>query len=81
MTQSKDSKNNFDVIIAGGGLAGGLAAARIRLLAPEVRIGILEKQNQVGGRLARPDEASDGFGEETVGMNAYWTFFLLYLFL
>lgn len=41
----------FDVIIAGGGLAGILTALRIHEARPEYKILILEKERAVGGRL------------------------------
>lgn len=41
----------FDIIIAGGGLAGTLAAARLAKLAPGKKIALLEKDPALGGRL------------------------------
>src|SRR5689334_13963078 len=47
----------FDVIVAGGGIAGLLAAARLAATSPDRRIVILEKEPVLGGRLrATPPE-------------------------
>jgi glycine/D-amino acid oxidase-like deaminating enzyme len=48
----------FDVIIAGGGMAGCLAAARLRALCPGVSLKLIEKEPFLGGR-ARASRAKD----------------------
>ncbi|MDZ4082914.1 MAG: lycopene cyclase family protein, partial [Bdellovibrionales bacterium] len=40
---------NADVIIAGGGLSGGLLALRLALAHPDLRILLLERQASLGG--------------------------------
>ncbi len=44
---------DFDLVLAGGGLANGLVALRLAVLRPEVRVAIVEAGTAVGGR--RPD--------------------------
>jgi predicted NAD/FAD-dependent oxidoreductase len=57
----------FDVIIAGGGPAGVLAAARLSEANPQLRIVILEKENTLGGRLKVSSAASK---QHSYGLNA-----------
>jgi predicted NAD/FAD-dependent oxidoreductase len=42
---------SFDIIVAGGGLAGVLAAARLALAKPDAKIALLEMEPLLGGRL------------------------------
>jgi hypothetical protein len=42
---------NFDILIAGGGVAGVLAASRLGAAFPHAKIGLLEQSPEVGGRL------------------------------
>ncbi len=57
----------FDIIIAGGGLAGTLAAARLARLSPEKKIALLEKEPELGGRLRATSLENKVFG---YGLNA-----------
>src|SRR3974390_2778553 len=43
------SHNDYDVIVAGGGLAGTLCAYRLRQTRPELRILLLEAGSRLGG--------------------------------
>lgn len=54
----------FDVIVAGGGMAGVLAAARLAAANPERRIVLLEKDSVLGGRLraTSPDRRLYSYG-------------------
>lgn len=68
---------SYDAIIAGGGLSGLLAAARLALMHPEGRYLILEKEPVLGGRLRTTDPTNRLFG---YGLNAvserlfdYWS--------
>ena len=40
---------DFDLILAGGGLANGLIALRLAATRPEVRVAIVEGGGQIGG--------------------------------
>lgn len=55
---------NADVIIAGGGLSGGLLALRLALAHPNLRILLLERQNTLGG--------NHTWGFQTAGENDPW---------
>ena len=52
-------ENSYDVIIAGGGLAGILAAVKLHQAQPDLSILLLEKEAQLGGRLRRQDVANN----------------------
>lgn len=47
----EENVENFDVVVAGGGMAGVLAAARIALARPDLKLAILEREPVLGGRL------------------------------
>lgn len=55
---------NADVIIAGGGLSGGLLALRLALANPNLRILLLERQNTLGG--------NHTWGFQTAGETEPW---------
>lgn len=55
-------QTSFDVVIAGGGLAGMLAATRVLERRPNVRILIIEKEDTVGGRLRCGGSKSSQWG-------------------
>ncbi len=46
-----EQQSNCDVLIAGGGLAGALAAAHLARIRPDIQILLLEKDPGLGGRL------------------------------
>jgi len=54
----------FDVIVAGGGVAGLLAAARLAQAHPGLRVALLEKESSLGGRLrgTSPELRSYSYG-------------------
>lgn len=56
--------HNYDALIAGGGLSGLLAAARLALVKPEGRYLVIEKEPVVGGRLriSQPSKRLFGYG-------------------
>ena len=69
--------HSFDAIIAGGGLSGLLAAARLALMHPEGRFLLLEKEPVLGGRLRTTNTENRLYG---YGLNAlserlydYWS--------
>jgi hypothetical protein len=53
--------NNYDILIAGGGLSGLLALTRFRQIHPSARIVLIEKEQRLGGRLRTAD------GKENIG--------------
>ena len=59
---------NYDVIIAGGGLSGVLTACKILSALPNARILVLEKEKNAGGRLRTscPEESKWSFGINTL---------------
>lgn len=57
----------YDIIVAGGGAAGVLAAARIALANPELKIVVLEKESNLGGRLKSTSASEKVYG---YGLNA-----------
>lgn len=57
----------YDIIVAGGGAAGVLAAARIALANPELKIVVLEKEANLGGRLKSTSASESLYG---YGLNA-----------
>jgi hypothetical protein len=63
----------FDVLIAGGGLAGVLAAARLTASFPHIKVALLEKSPQVGGRLRSSLQVTGewGYGLSLVGEPLY----------
>ena len=61
------SQPDFDVVIVGGGAAGVLAAARLALACPNGKIGLIEKDAVLGGRLRGTDRSAQIFG---YGLNA-----------
>ncbi len=54
MHESTNTMNSYDIVIAGAGLAGLLAATRFRQIHPTARILLIEKEAQAGGRLHTP---------------------------
>jgi lycopene beta-cyclase len=50
---------DYDLILAGGGLANGLIALRLRLLRPELRVLVLEQEDKPGGNHTWSFHASD----------------------
>jgi len=64
--QAEQAAPDFDVTIAGGGLAGVLAAARLSAANPELKIALLERDRVLGGRL----RATNGEGVYGYGLNA-----------
>lgn len=52
----------FDVVIAGGGMAGCLTAARIAAARPGISIAVLEKESAIGGRARSARPGSRGYG-------------------
>ncbi len=54
----------FDIVIAGGGLAGALTAARLAATHPGLKIALLEKEPELGGRLrsTAPEKRLYGYG-------------------
>jgi glycine/D-amino acid oxidase-like deaminating enzyme len=67
------SNQSFDVLIVGGGISGCLAAARVRLLKPDAKIGILERDAWLGGRLRRGPQNGYGNGLNLVS-DSLWQF-------
>lgn len=69
-------QTDFDVVIAGGGAAGVLAAARLALSRPAGRIALLEKDPTLGGRLRGTDRAAQvhGYGLDAAsdGLYEFW---------
>lgn len=57
----------YDIIVAGGGAAGVLAAARMALVNPELKILVLEKESHLGGRLKSTAASERVYG---YGLNA-----------
>ena len=66
----------YDVIIAGGGVAGVLAAARLAAVRPELRIALLERESTLGGRLRAAASSERAFGYGLNGISdalfEYW---------
>lgn len=66
----------YDVIIAGGGVAGVLTAARLAMARPELKIALLERETTLGGRLraAATSERAFGYGLNGIsdGLFEYW---------
>jgi glycine/D-amino acid oxidase-like deaminating enzyme len=60
----------FDVIVAGGGIAGVLAAARLAVTRPELKIALLERESFLGGRARSTDGERHSYG---YGLNAVST--------
>ena len=56
-------EEKFDVIIAGGGIAGVLAATRINEVNPNARILLLEKEPRLGGRLKSTSKDDNRWGQ------------------
>jgi flavin-dependent dehydrogenase len=54
----------YDIIVAGGGLSGCLAAARLAHAHPATRILLIEKEATLGGRLrsSQPELRLRGYG-------------------
>jgi len=57
----------YDIIVAGGGAAGVLAAARLALANPKLKIVVLEKEAHLGGRLKSTAATERTYG---YGLNA-----------
>lgn len=64
---TSSAQTDFDIVIAGGGAAGILAAARLALALPQARIALLEKDPILGGRLRGTNREAQVFG---YGLNA-----------
>lgn len=65
----------FDVIVAGGGIAGLLSAHKICTASPELRVVLLEKEPRVGGRMVTGGQASEygyGFHSVTPRLYEFW---------
>ncbi len=58
------STPDYDLILAGGGLANGLIALRLQRLRPELRILVLEQEERVGGNHTWSFHASDLTAEQ-----------------
>lgn len=75
MSNDQTSKQ-YDVIIAGGGVSGVLAAARLAYARPDLTIAILEREASLGGRLraAVAGERSIGYGLNGISdaLFEYW---------
>ena len=56
-------------LIAGGGLAGSLLAARLRVLAPELRVTVIEQGRRIGGS---PERTWSFFGTDLSPGQATW---------
>ncbi len=65
--KAQDHLQSFDIIIAGGGLAGILAAKRISQAHPTARIALLEKEPHLGGR-AITGGVSEKYGYGLLGV-------------
>lgn len=66
-TKAPAEPQSFDVIVAGGGIAGVLAAARLAAGRPELKIALLEKEAFLGGRARSTDGERQSYG---YGLNA-----------
>lgn len=64
---ASSAQTDFDIVVAGGGIAGVLTAARLALAVPQARIGLLEKDPTLGGRLRGTNREAQVFG---YGLNA-----------
>jgi len=49
MTMEQDAFDGLDLLLAGGGLANGLIALRLKTLRPELRVAIIEAADRLGG--------------------------------
>ena len=54
--------HDVDVIIAGGGVAGVMAAIRLARLRPDLRLLLIERERELGGRLRGGQGATYGYG-------------------
>jgi glycine/D-amino acid oxidase-like deaminating enzyme len=66
-------ENLYDVLIAGGGMSGVLAASQLLEKHKEWKIGIIDKETRLGGRLAalNPEYGSWGYGLNRISSDLY----------
>ena len=55
MQKNSEEYASFDLLVAGGGISGVLVAHRIKQLFPSLRLAVVEKESQLGGRLRATD--------------------------
>lgn len=63
----QDAPRSFDVVIAGGGVTGLLAASRLSQANPQLKIALIEKEGELGGRLRSTAAPTGPF---SYGLNA-----------
>lgn len=73
--QTDSGTHNFDVVIAGGGIAGLLAAHKICTASADTKVVILEKEPRLGGRMVTGGQVSEygyGFHAVTPRLYEFW---------